>query len=124
MGQISTVYISLTCEGPGCDKTVTFLASKEQEELTKPENNWAIKTARRVLNLVPPVGQQKPVEHLYCGDVCEIKATETGRHNVPEPKRIIEGAASAQAVQQAAQAAKAAEEATRQMKAGQPVTLG
>lgn len=124
MGQINTTYISLTCEGPGCEKSVTYLATDEQKELTKPENSWVIKTARRVLTLVPAPGQQKPAEFLYCSDVCEATATGTGRHNVPEPKRIIEGAASAQAVAQAAQAAKAAEEATRQMKAGQPVTLG
>lgn len=124
MGQVNTVYITLTCEGPGCDKTITYLATKEQEELAKAENSWVLKTARRVLNLIPAPGQQKPAEHLFCGDVCTIKAAESGVLNVPEPKRIIEGAASAQAVAQAAAAAKAAEEATRQMKAGQPVTLG
>jgi len=124
MGIQNTVYSTITCEGPGCDKTITFLTSEEQQILAKPENAWVTKTARVVTNLAPAPGQQKPVPHLYCSDVCEIKATETGAHNVPEPKRIVSEPASAAAVAQAAAAAKAAEAATAALRAGGPVTLG
>jgi hypothetical protein len=125
VGIVNTVYNTITCENPECGKTVTFLASQEQQELEKPENAWVRKTARLVQNLVPAPGQQRPQSHLYCSDECEIKLTATGVHNVPEPKRIqVPGAASAEAVAQAAAAAKAAEQATAAIKAGGPVTLG
>jgi hypothetical protein len=120
---LNTVYTTISCEGPNCKKTVTFLAANEQEELSKPENSWVSKTARSVVNLVPPPGQQKPIPHLYCSDVCEIEATGTGVHNVPEPKRIIGNVASAAQVQQAADAAEKARQATEALKTGQPVTL-
>jgi hypothetical protein len=121
MPQVNTMYVTLTCDQ--CQKTVTYLNSNEQAELSKEENSWVIKTARRILNLVPAQGQQKPVDHLYCSDVCTIEASKSGVLNVPEPKRIIEGAANAAQVAEAAAAAKAAVEASKQLKAGQPVTL-
>jgi hypothetical protein len=119
--QINTVYITLTCDQ--CQKSVTYLNTNEQVELEKEENAWIRKTARRVLNLVPAPGQREPVSRLFCSDVCTIKASESGVLNVPEPKRIIEGAATAGSVEQAAAAAKAAAAATEKLKAGQPVTL-
>lgn len=124
MGLVNTVYSTITCEGPGCEKTITFLASEEQQVLSKPENAWVTKTARVVTNLMPAPGQQKPQAHLYCSDVCTIKAAETGVLNVPEPKRIVSEPASAAAVAQAAAAAKQAEAATAALRAGGPVTLG
>jgi threonine synthase len=124
MPVINTVYNTVTCEGLGCTKTVTFLAQDEQVELAKPENAWVLKTARNVVNLIAAPGQQKPVPHLYCSDECEVKATATGIHNVPEPKQIVSEPASAQAVAAAAAAAKRAEQATAALRAGGPVTLG
>lgn len=118
---INTVYATITCEK--CSKSVTFLASEEAQELSKPENAWVTKTARVVSNLQPAPGQQKPTQRLYCSDVCEIEAAGTGTHNVPEPKKIISEPASAIAVAQAAAAAKHAEQATAALRAGGPVTL-
>ena|SRR5579859_2780577 len=122
----NTVYSTISCEGPNCKKTVTFLAQDEQVELSKPENSWVLKTARAVTNLAPAPGQQKPIPRLYCGDVCEAEAVATGIHNVPEPKKIIAEPASADAVARAAAAAKHAELATQALKSGSggPVTLG
>jgi hypothetical protein len=124
MGVISTNYVTVTCDYEGCGKTVTYLQTNEQEELSKPENAWVLKTARTAVNLVPAPGQQKPIPRLYCGDVCELNAIKTGAHNVPEPKRIVSEPASAAAVAQAAAAAKRAEAATEALRAGGPVTLG
>jgi hypothetical protein len=115
---INTVFSTITCEAEGCPKTVTFTAAKEQEELSKPENAWVLKTARIVRNLVPAPGQQKPKEYVYCSDECEVKTTATGAHNVPEPKRIIDGVASAAQVAEAASAAKMAELSTEALKSG------
>ncbi len=120
----TTSYTTLTCDQ--CEKTVTFLATQagEQEALTKEENLWVRKTARRVSSLVPAEGRQEPQVFLYCGDVCEANATATGKHNVPEPKKIISGAATAASVAEAAAVAKATAEATKQMKAGPQLVQG
>jgi hypothetical protein len=124
MGIQNTVYATVSCEGPECKKTVTYLASEEQQELSKPENVWVTKTARIVSNLAPAPGQQKPQQRLYCSDECEVKATATGVHNVPEPKRIVSEPASAAQVAAAAAAAQRAQAATEALRAGGPVTLG
>lgn len=126
MPVINTIYNTVSCEGPDCPKTVTFLATDEQVELAKPENSWVLKTARTVVNLVPAPGQQKPIPRLYCSDECEVKAAATGVHNVPEPKRIVTEPASAQAVAAAAAAAQRAQAATEVLKSGSggQVTLG
>jgi len=120
----STTYTTLTCDH--CEKTVTFLATQagEQEALTKEENLWVRKTARRVSSLVPAEGRQEPQVYLLCSDKCEIEHAATGKHNVPEPKRIIAGAATAASVAEAAAVAKATEAATKQMKAGPQLVKG
>jgi hypothetical protein len=126
MGIINTNYITVTCDNLECSKTVTYLSTDEQQELSKPENAWVIKTARTAVNLVAAPGQQKPVPRLYCSDACEIKAAATGIHNVPEPKRIVSEPASAAQVAAAAAAAQRAQAATEALKSGSggQVTLG
>src|ERR1700694_4386246 len=123
---INTVYNTITCEGPDCPKTFTFLATEEQVELAKPENSWVLKTARTVVNLVPAPGHEKPIPRLYCSGECEVKATATGVHNVPEPKRIVSEPASVAQVAAAAAAAQRAQAATEALKSGSggQVTLG
>ena len=118
MGMQDTPFRTLTCDGLGCTHTVTFQLSKEEhaKALAAEGNEW-LKTGRFVNT---PDGRAL----FYCSDVCEIKGIETGQHNLPEPKRIISGVASAAQVAQAAAAAKAAENATAAIKAGSPVTLG
>lgn len=118
MGMIDLQYRTVTCNGPECKNTTTFQLSKEehQKALAAPGNEWLKST--RILNT--PDGRVL----VYCSDTCEAKGIATGSHNLPEPKRIIEGVASAAQVRAAADAAHAAEEATRAIKAGQPVTLG
>jgi len=118
----NTQFSTVTCDS--CKKTITYAGVNEQEELSKPENSWVIKTARIVQNLVPAPGQQRPQAFLYCGDECEITAAGTGVHNVPEPKKIISGVASSASVAQAAAVAAAAEKATAALKSGQPGIIG
>jgi hypothetical protein len=118
MSLINTQFSTLTCDQ--CKKTVTYPATEEQAILSQPENSWVIKTARIVQNMVPAPGQQRPQAYLYCSDECEVTSAGTGVHNVPEPKKIISGQASAASVAQAAAVAKAAEQATAALKAGQP----
>ena len=118
MGLIDNQFRTLSCDGVSCLHSVTFQLSKEEhaKALAEPGNEW-LKTGRFVNT---PDGRAL----FYCSDVCEIKGIETGQHNLPEPKRIISGVASAAQVASAAAAAKAAEAATQAIKAGSPVTLG
>jgi len=114
----NTQFSTITCDF--CKKTITYPGQEEQQILSQPENSWVIKTARIVQNLAPAPGQQRPTAFLLCSDECDAQHVATGLRNVPEPKKIISGQASAASVAQAAAVAKAAEQATAALKAGQP----
>lgn len=109
MSTVQSVFITVSCDGKGCDKSVTFAANPQGEKEAQDANPWllthrAIQTAdKRVLT--------------YCGDECEIKAAGDGAHNKLEQKHIITDANNSQ-VNLAAQAAKLAAEATAKMKEG------
>jgi hypothetical protein len=118
MGMQDTPFRTLTCDGTSCTRTVTFQLSKEEHaKVLAAEGNEWLKSGRFVNT---PDGRNL----FYCSDVCEIEGVKTGQHNLPEPKRIITGVASAAQVAAAAAAAKAAEQATTALKAGGPVSLG
>lgn len=117
MGIKDTAFRTIICNGPACSKTVTFQQTQEAqaEAFAKEGNEWL--KATRIIST--PDGRSLA----YCSDICEVKGIETGAHNLPEPKRIIDGVASQAQVQAAAEAAQRAEQATAAIKAGQPVTL-
>jgi len=110
MGLIDSAVRTITCNGPECPKTVTFDRRREKETFEFPGNEW-MKTIR----IVQTVDARNLV---YCSDTCETKGIATGEHNLPEPKRLVEGVANAAAIQAAADAAKMAEQATAAIKAG------
>jgi hypothetical protein len=122
MGIVNANFVTLTCNGPECNKTVTFEAQQQQQVFAKEENAW-VRSARVISRLLPEPGQQQPVSFLFCSDECDIKHAATGARNLPEPKRIIEGVANSAQVQAAAEAAKRAEQATADLKAGKPATV-
>jgi hypothetical protein len=93
---------------------VTFDRRTEKETFDAPGNEW-MKTIR----IVQTVDARNLV---YCSDVCEAKGIETGTHNLPEPKKLVEGVANQAAIQAAAAAAKMAEQATTALKNGPIVT--
>ena len=116
MGLIDVVIRSITCNGPDCPHTVTFDREQMKQTVETEGNEWL--RSGRIL-------QTSDGRSLfYCSDACEIGGIGTGVHTLPEPKKIISGVASQQAVAQAAASAKASEAATAAIKAGQPVTLG
>jgi hypothetical protein len=114
MGLIDSQVRTITCNGPECTHTVTFDRRMEKQTFDAPGNEW-LKSVR----IVQTVDSRNLV---YCSDKCEIGGTATGVHNLPEPKKLVDGPATSQAIEAAAAAAKMAEEATRAMKQG-PVTL-
>jgi hypothetical protein len=107
MAILDTVVRTISCDAFGCGKQVVFDRKEEKTIFEKPENVW-LKTSRVIQTA-------DGRNHVYCSDECELKGTATGKHNMPEPKKIIESgnaAAVAVAAQQAT-LAKQSEEALR-----------
>ena len=115
MGLIDSAVRTMTCNGPECTHTVTFDRRTEKQTFDAPGNEW-LKSVR----IIQTVDSRNL---LYCSDACEIKGAATGIHNLPEPKKIIEGVASSAQIEAAAAAAKQAELATAAIKSGQPVNV-
>jgi hypothetical protein len=122
MGSNQTTIRTVTCDGPGCDKTITFeMGSREtgvpketEALLTAPENAWMNTTLRTVTT---PDGRQL----IFHDDVCEVNSVATGNHNKPEPKKVIQMPSSAAAVEQirkAAVEAAARKQADKDLRAG------
>jgi hypothetical protein len=115
MGLIDSAVRTITCDGPECDKTITFDRRLEKQTFDAPGNEWL-----KAVRVIQTVDARNLV---YCSDTCEAKGISKGTHNLPEPKRIIDGVANQAAINVAAEAAAQAEAATRAIKAGSPVTL-
>jgi hypothetical protein len=112
MSIIQTSYKTISCNGPNCDKTVTFEAGKEQEVAN--ETLW-FKTIRLV--------QTAQGRNLcYCSDQCELENIAAGAHN-PEERKKIALPEGANAIDVAARQAQEAEKATKALKSGAGVTL-
>lgn len=104
---------TISCEQ--CDKTVTFSMKDHQQALK--DNEW-LSTSR-----VVQTGDGR--NFLYCSDKCEVEGVGTTKHNVPEPKKVVDipQAGAAQAVKIAAQQAEAARAGTKAIKEGKPANL-
>lgn len=93
---IDAVIRTIACDAPECGKSVLFDRKEEKETFENPDNVW-LKSTRVV--------QSADGRNLvYCSDICEVKGAKTGKHNIPEPPKIITQGNSA-AVAAAAQAA-------------------
>lgn len=103
-----TVIRTIKCEADGCPNEILFDRKEEQQIFAKPENAWL-----RGVRLVQTADGRNIA---YCSDDCEVKGVASGKHNLPEPKRIIEtgNAAAVNAAAQAAANAKAAEAVVRE----------
>ena len=112
MGEITTQFVTVSCDGPACDKTVTFSQDQESVKQTFQENAW-MNSIRTIIT----IDQRKFV---YCSDECEAKSVGIGLHN----KKVIVEATGPNAATLASQAAARAAQATTALKAGGPVTLG
>ena len=116
MSQLQFVFVTISCDGPGCDKTVTFPANEQGQAEALEDNPW--------LNTLRGVGTPDKRQLAYCSDECEAKGIAAGLHNKPERKRIIAPTAGKAEVDLAAKAAQQAREANEALHKGTPVTLG
>lgn len=113
-----TVVRTIKCEAEGCPNEILFDRKEEQQVFGKPENAWL-----KGVRLVQTADGRNIA---YCSDDCEVKGVATGKHNLPEPKRIIEtgNAAAVQAAAQAQLNAKAAEKLVREGTGGKIQVAG
>lgn len=105
-------FRTISCDN--CDKSVTYNMAEQKETFDAEGNEW-MKTVRQITTL-----DQRPLA--YCSDVCEVEGIKTGSHNLPEPKKIVTGGASAEQIKIAAQAAEAAKKATEAIKSGRRIS--
>jgi len=105
---------SIVCDGPGCTKQVLYDRKDEKATFELPENSW-LRTTR--------VTQTADGRNLvYCSDVCEVAGVGSGKHNIPEPPKIV-SATNQAAIAAAAQAAANAKAQDAAIRAGQPAKV-
>lgn len=90
---------TIACDAAGCANAVTFARTDEKAVFEDPKNAW-LKTTRTISTADGRV-------LLYCSDTHEVEGVATGKHNIPEPPKIVP-ASNPQAVAMAAQSAAAA----------------
>lgn len=112
MGQIQTVFVTISCDGPGCGNASTFEPTKEAQDEALHDYPWLLNHR----NIALPDGRK----FTYCSDECEAKSIGTGAHNKLE-KAITAGNQANIAL--AAKAAERARQATEALKKGSGVTL-
>lgn len=102
---------TITCDGPGCDKTVTF-------DLKDIPAIQAIEWLKGVR--VIQTGDNRSFS--YCSDVCEVKGLTTTKHNLLEKPSVIQSATEADVKAAAAQSEGDAA-ATEALKNGEPTRV-
>jgi hypothetical protein len=110
--QPTSVLTIIKCDHEGCDKVAQFEQSTQQQALT--DHPW-LRTYRSV-----NTGDQRSFG--YCSDVCEVKAVETGKHNIPEPPKIVASGNAAE-IAAAAQAAANARKQEAAIRDGKPAKV-
>jgi hypothetical protein len=107
MSIIDSVIRTISCDGPNCTKQLLF-DQKDKAVFELPENVWL--KATRVIQTAD--GRNI----VYCSDTCEVKGVATGKHNIPEPPKIVTAAnpAAIAAAAQAVAQAKAADQTLRE----------
>ncbi len=111
---LDTVIRTIACDGPECTKQVLFDRKAEKETFDNQDNVW-LKSTR----VVQSADGRNIV---YCSDICEVKGTGTGKHNIPEPSKIVTTANPA-AIAAAAAVAASARQADQAIRDGQPTKV-
>jgi hypothetical protein len=114
MSIIDSVIRTISCDAPDCTKQVLFDRKEEKLVFDNPDNAW-LKTTR----VVQSADGRNIV---YCSDVCEVNGAKTGKHNIPEPPKVIP-AANPAAIAAAAQAAAAQKVSDAAIREGKPTKV-
>lgn len=118
MPQMTSQFVTISCDGPGCNKTATFPATQQDRAAAGVENPW-LDNARFIQQ--PTTGQV----FAYCGDICEVNAVTEGKHNKPEEKKVIEinAGAAALAMKHAKKIMEAKSQSDKALKEGSGITI-
>lgn len=111
MSTVLQTFVTVTCDNPMCDKTVTFPQTQEGEQEVLQSHPW--------MNSLRFVQLPDNRKFTYCSDECEAKGVASGTHN----KQLIVRPQGPNSAELAAQAALRAQQATAALKSGGPVTL-
>lgn len=111
---IDTAIRSIACDAPECTKALMYDRKDEKATFENPENAWL-----RSSRVVQSADGRNMV---YCSDTCEVKGTASGRHNLPEPPRVV-AAGNAAAIAAAAQAAANAKTTEQAIRDGKPASI-
>ena len=114
MSTVQSTFVTISCDGPGCGKTVTFPATEQGKTEAVEDYPWLL-TLRGV-----GTPDQRTLN--YCSDTCEANGLATGVHNKPDRKRVIQSGTPGD-VKLAAIAAEQAKQANKALHDGGPVTL-
>lgn len=106
---VDSAIRNITCDAEGCTKAVLYDRKDEKTVFDNPDNAW-LKTTRVIQTA-------DGRNFTYCSDLCEVNGTGSGKHNIPEPKKIVETTNPA-AIAMAAQAAAQARQADQTLREG------
>jgi hypothetical protein len=112
LSTVQTTFLTVSCDGPGCTKSVTFPGTEQGQLEAMRDAPW--------LNSLRIVQTSDKRQLGYCSDECEANAVGNGSHNKLE-KRII--TATGQQVDLAARAAEQARQTNAALHQGSPVVL-
>jgi len=110
--QPTAVTTIVKCELEGCPNDISFDLSTKEKALN--DNPW-LRGYRTV-----QTGDSRNIG--YCSDLCEVKGVETGKHNIPEPAKIVP-AGNPAAIAAAANAAANARAQEAAIRSGQPAKV-
>lgn len=114
MSIIDSAIRSISCDATGCTKALLYDRKDEKATFENPENSWL-----RSSRVVQSADGRNMV---YCSDTCEVNGTSTGKHNLPEPPKVI-AQSNAAAIAAAAQAAANARQTEKALRDGQPANI-
>jgi hypothetical protein len=111
MSTVIAQFVTITCDSPECQHTVTFAQNEAAQAEAVHDNPWM--STLRFINV--PDNRKFG----YCSDTCEAEGIKTGQHNPIEQKKIDPSVATPAQIQLAALAADNARKATEALKTGQ-----
>jgi hypothetical protein len=114
MSTTQSAFITITCDGPGCEKSVTFAATQQGQGEAINDNPW--------MNSLRSVLLPDERRFSYCSDECEVKSTSLGKHNKVERTLVTPSGNQAQ-IEMLAKAAAQAKLAEEAMKKGQGIQI-
>lgn len=111
----NTGFREVTCDAPGCDKSIIFDSTQGMQPEVLEANPW-LKTNRAIQTSDNRVFS-------YCSDVCEVEGVKTGQHSAIEKKTVQTATGGAAAIAMAAAEARRKQLTDEKIREGKPVQV-